>query len=175
MSTRRLYLSLFAAIAFLNISLICWQTCLSGLNSESGKKASRSLGRPGSLHSPRGEDATLTVMIQASLESRAVEKQVHRAGTSHILSKAQPADKRTRRQCIDKFKNYTSLSKRDEVYPHLCEGRVESYFGKTTLITSDRDSNLDSPVTNSLIYCQSNTLDHATTEAYSTNVVTGVL
>nr|CAD7588214.1 unnamed protein product [Timema genevievae] len=36
---------------------------------------------------------------------------------------------------------------------------------KTTINTLDRDSNLDIPVTGSLVYCESSTLDHAATEA----------
>nr|CAD7263136.1 unnamed protein product [Timema shepardi] len=40
-----------------------------------------------------------------------------------------------------------------EVYPHLRKGRVERLFGKPTLNTPDRDSNLDPPVISSLVYC----------------------
>nr|CAD7586627.1 unnamed protein product [Timema genevievae] len=49
----------------------------------------------------------------------------------------------------------------NEVYPHLCGGRVENHFGKTTLSTSDRDSNLYFPVIGSLVYYKSSALDHA--------------
>nr|CAD7406072.1 unnamed protein product [Timema cristinae] len=52
-----------------------------------------------------------------------------------------------------------------EVYPHLRGGRVGIHFGKNTLITPDRDSKLDLPVFDSLVYCESSALDHAATEA----------
>nr|CAD7608733.1 unnamed protein product [Timema genevievae] len=52
-----------------------------------------------------------------------------------------------------------------EVYPHLRGGIVEHYFIQTTLSTLDRDSNLNLPVTGSLVYCESSALDHAATEA----------
>nr|CAD7442813.1 unnamed protein product [Timema bartmani] len=38
-------------------------------------------------------------------------------------------------------------------------------FGKTTLSTPNRDSNLDLPVIDILVYCESSALDHAVTEA----------
>nr|CAD7464398.1 unnamed protein product [Timema tahoe] len=38
-------------------------------------------------------------------------------------------------------------------------------IGKTTLSTSDQDSNLDLPVIGSLVYHESNALDHAATKA----------
>nr|CAD7425611.1 unnamed protein product [Timema monikensis] len=41
------------------------------------------------------------------------------------------------------------------------------FGGKTTLNTSDRDSNLDLPVIGSLVYCESRSLDHAVAEAGS--------
>nr|CAD7261665.1 unnamed protein product [Timema shepardi] len=37
----------------------------------------------------------------------------------------------------------------EEVNPHLCGGRVENHFVKTTLSSPDRDSNLDLPVLSS--------------------------
>nr|CAD7590110.1 unnamed protein product [Timema genevievae] len=43
--------------------------------------------------------------------------------------------------------------------------RVKKYFGKTTLSTADRDSNLDLPVIGSLVYYESSALDHVATEA----------
>nr|CAD7403937.1 unnamed protein product [Timema cristinae] len=43
--------------------------------------------------------------------------------------------------------------------------RVEDYFGKHTLITPDQYSNLDLPVINSLVYCESSALGHVATEA----------
>nr|CAD7440842.1 unnamed protein product [Timema bartmani] len=52
----------------------------------------------------------------------------------------------------------------DEVYPHLCGGRMEKLFVKTTLSTSNRDSNLKFPVIGSLIYCESSALGRAPTE-----------
>nr|CAD7395876.1 unnamed protein product [Timema cristinae] len=53
----------------------------------------------------------------------------------------------------------------EEVYLHLCGGRVENHFGKTTFTTPNRDSNLDIPVIGSLVYCKSSVLDHAATKA----------
>nr|CAD7461100.1 unnamed protein product [Timema tahoe] len=41
---------------------------------------------------------------------------------------------------------------------------------QTTLITPDRDSNLDLPVIGSLVYCESNALDHAAIEAANPSV-----
>nr|CAD7462892.1 unnamed protein product [Timema tahoe] len=52
----------------------------------------------------------------------------------------------------------------DEVYPHLCGRRMEKLFVKTTLSTSNRDSNLKFPVIGSLIYCESSALGRAPTE-----------
>nr|CAD7441126.1 unnamed protein product [Timema bartmani] len=52
-----------------------------------------------------------------------------------------------------------------EMYPHLHGGKVENYFGKTTFITPDRDSNLDLPVIGSLVYCESSALDHTSIES----------
>nr|CAD7567877.1 unnamed protein product [Timema californicum] len=49
----------------------------------------------------------------------------------------------------------------EEVYPDLRGGKVETHFGKTTLSTSDRDSNLDLPVFSRLVYYESCALDHA--------------
>nr|CAD7398807.1 unnamed protein product [Timema poppensis] len=42
---------------------------------------------------------------------------------------------------------------------------MESRFGKTTLSTPDRCSNLDRPIIGSLVYCDSSALNHATTKA----------
>nr|CAD7195424.1 unnamed protein product [Timema douglasi] len=56
----------------------------------------------------------------------------------------------------------------EEVYPHLSGGRMDNLFGKTTLSTPDRDSNLDLPIISSLVYCESSALDHADTEAGKT-------
>ncbi|CAG2063758.1 unnamed protein product [Timema podura] len=47
---------------------------------------------------------------------------------------------------------------------HLCVGRVENSFVKTTLRTPDRDSNLILPFIGGLVYCESSSLDHASTE-----------
>nr|CAD7598704.1 unnamed protein product [Timema genevievae] len=48
---------------------------------------------------------------------------------------------------------------RQEIYPHLLGGRVvENHFGKTTLITPNRNSNLDLPVIGRLVYCESSAL-----------------
>nr|CAD7577795.1 unnamed protein product [Timema californicum] len=41
---------------------------------------------------------------------------------------------------------------------------VGNHYGKTTLNTPDRDSNLDFPVIGSIVYCQGSTLDHAATK-----------
>nr|CAD7425786.1 unnamed protein product [Timema monikensis] len=55
----------------------------------------------------------------------------------------------------------------EEVYSHLHGGRGENHFGKTTLSTSDLDSN-PNLIIGSLVYCESNALDHAATEAAPT-------
>nr|CAD7256128.1 unnamed protein product [Timema shepardi] len=57
------------------------------------------------------------------------------------------------------------LNRDYEVSPHWCRGKVENYFGKTTLSAPDRDSNLDLPIIVSLIYCESSAFDHAATKA----------
>nr|CAD7458011.1 unnamed protein product [Timema tahoe] len=44
------------------------------------------------------------------------------------------------------------------------DGECENHSGKTTLSTPDRDSNLNLPVTGSLVYCESSALDHAVTK-----------
>nr|CAD7412048.1 unnamed protein product [Timema cristinae] len=59
----------------------------------------------------------------------------------------------------------------EEVYQHSRGGRVKKHLGKTTLSTPDRDSNPDLPVTGSLVYCESDALDHAATEAANALVV----
>nr|CAD7576008.1 unnamed protein product [Timema californicum] len=51
------------------------------------------------------------------------------------------------------------------MYTYLRGGRVENYFGNTTLCTPDRDSNPDLPVIGSLVQHTSDTLDNAATEA----------
>nr|CAD7259807.1 unnamed protein product [Timema shepardi] len=53
----------------------------------------------------------------------------------------------------------------EEVYPHLRGRRGENNFGKITLSTFDRDSDLELPVIGSFVYCESSALDHAATEA----------
>nr|CAD7423340.1 unnamed protein product [Timema monikensis] len=53
----------------------------------------------------------------------------------------------------------------DEVCPHLRGGREGYHFGKTNLGTPERDSNHDSPIIGSLVYCESSALDHEATEA----------
>nr|CAD7459209.1 unnamed protein product [Timema tahoe] len=58
----------------------------------------------------------------------------------------------------------SQTSQYSEVYLHLRGGRVDNHFGKPTLSTPNRDSNLDLPIINSLVYCESSTLDHVTTE-----------
>nr|CAD7448331.1 unnamed protein product [Timema bartmani] len=50
-------------------------------------------------------------------------------------------------------------------YPHLHGGRVENPLGKTTLSSPDRDLNPDLLAIDSLAYCESDALDHATTKA----------
>nr|CAD7592107.1 unnamed protein product [Timema genevievae] len=55
------------------------------------------------------------------------------------------------------------------MYSHLRGGIIENHFGKNTLSTPDRYSNLDLPVIGSLIYYESSTLDHAATEAGRNN------
>nr|CAD7395016.1 unnamed protein product [Timema cristinae] len=52
------------------------------------------------------------------------------------------------------------LQGQEEVYPHLDGGRVENHLGKTPLSTPNQDSNLDLRVIDSLVYCESSTLDH---------------
>nr|CAD7395674.1 unnamed protein product [Timema poppensis] len=42
---------------------------------------------------------------------------------------------------------------------------MKNHLGKITLGTPDRDSNLNLPVIGSLVYCESDALDHAATEA----------
>nr|CAD7417791.1 unnamed protein product [Timema poppensis] len=49
-------------------------------------------------------------------------------------------------------------------YLHLCGGRGEKHFGKTTLNTLDKDSNLDLPVIGILVYCESDAFTHEVTE-----------
>uniref|UniRef100_A0A7R9EPS5 NADH dehydrogenase [ubiquinone] 1 beta subcomplex subunit 5, mitochondrial n=1 Tax=Timema bartmani TaxID=61472 RepID=A0A7R9EPS5_9NEOP len=49
----------------------------------------------------------------------------------------------------------------NEVYTHSYGERVEHRFGKTTLSTPSRDSNLDLPVTASLVHCESSALHQA--------------
>nr|CAD7444209.1 unnamed protein product [Timema bartmani] len=46
----------------------------------------------------------------------------------------------------------------------FADGECENHSGKTTLSTPDRDSNLNLPVTGSLVYCESSALDHAVTK-----------
>nr|CAD7262000.1 unnamed protein product [Timema shepardi] len=53
----------------------------------------------------------------------------------------------------------------EAVYSHFRGRRVENNFGKTVLSTPNRDSNLDLPVIGSLVYCESDALDHVATEA----------
>nr|CAD7439018.1 unnamed protein product [Timema bartmani] len=52
--------------------------------------------------------------------------------------------------------------------PHLRGVSVKNNFGKTTLDEPDRDSNPDLPVISSLVYHESDALNHAVTEAGST-------
>nr|CAD7458139.1 unnamed protein product [Timema tahoe] len=58
----------------------------------------------------------------------------------------------------------SKIPKKDEVYPHLRKGRLETHFVKIALNSSNRDSNLDLPVITSLVYCESSALDPAVTE-----------
>nr|CAD7573718.1 unnamed protein product [Timema californicum] len=51
-----------------------------------------------------------------------------------------------------------------KVYPNLFGGRMEDYFGKTTLSTPDRYLNLELPVIGSLVYRESSALGHEATE-----------
>nr|CAD7193904.1 unnamed protein product [Timema douglasi] len=61
-----------------------------------------------------------------------------------------------------------------KLYLCLRVRRRENHFGKTTLSTTDRDSNLDLSDISSLVYCESSALDHAATEAaLSTRMGTG--
>nr|CAD7434542.1 unnamed protein product [Timema monikensis] len=46
-----------------------------------------------------------------------------------------------------------------------CGGKVKKHLVKTTLIKPDQDSNATLPVISSLVYCESNALDRAATEA----------
>nr|CAD7392277.1 unnamed protein product [Timema cristinae] len=52
-----------------------------------------------------------------------------------------------------------------DVYAHLRGGRVENYFWKNTLSTSNQGSIPDIPIIGSIAYCESDALDHADTEA----------
>nr|CAD7258904.1 unnamed protein product [Timema shepardi] len=58
-------------------------------------------------------------------------------------------------------------NKDQQMYRNFWGGIVENHFLKTTLITLERDSNLNSPVISSLVYCENSTLDHVTTELYT--------
>nr|CAD7257156.1 unnamed protein product [Timema shepardi] len=49
------------------------------------------------------------------------------------------------------------------VHPHLRGRRLETHLRKTTLSTPDRDLNLDLPIMDSLIYCESSYLGHVAT------------
>nr|CAD7443752.1 unnamed protein product [Timema bartmani] len=49
----------------------------------------------------------------------------------------------------------------DKVYSHFRGWGVGNHYGKTTLSRPDRDSNLSLSVIGSLVYCDSNALDHA--------------
>nr|CAD7452898.1 unnamed protein product [Timema tahoe] len=53
----------------------------------------------------------------------------------------------------------------EEVYPHLCGGRVENHYGRNTLSTPNRDLNLDLPIIGSLVHCESDAFNHVATEA----------
>ncbi|CAG2056526.1 unnamed protein product [Timema podura] len=59
----------------------------------------------------------------------------------------------------------------DKVYPHL-HGIVENHFGKNTLSTRNRDSNLELPIIGSLVCCESSALDHAVNKLNNLNRVT---
>nr|CAD7586185.1 unnamed protein product [Timema genevievae] len=63
---------------------------------------------------------------------------------------------------------------RREVYPNLRGETVENHFGKTTFNTPDQDSNLDLPVIDSLVYCESSALDHVAIEAGGAILLNGV-
>ncbi|CAG2058457.1 unnamed protein product [Timema podura] len=52
----------------------------------------------------------------------------------------------------------------DEVYPHLYGRRLDNQFGNTTLSTTDRNLNLNLPVTISLVYCENDIVDHVATK-----------
>nr|CAD7258857.1 unnamed protein product [Timema shepardi] len=54
-----------------------------------------------------------------------------------------------------------------EVYPHLSGERVENHFRINTLSTPDLDSNLNLPVIDSIVYCESSALDYAATKSGS--------
>nr|CAD7261335.1 unnamed protein product [Timema shepardi] len=47
----------------------------------------------------------------------------------------------------------------------ILNGRVSNHLRKTTLLTPNRDSNLNLPVIGSRVYCDSDALDHEATEA----------
>nr|CAD7405217.1 unnamed protein product [Timema cristinae] len=55
-----------------------------------------------------------------------------------------------------------------EVYPYLRRGKwknsLEKHIEKSTFSTADRDSNLEPPVINNIIYCESSAIDHAATK-----------
>nr|CAD7570436.1 unnamed protein product [Timema californicum] len=52
----------------------------------------------------------------------------------------------------------------------MWDGKVKNHLQKTTLSTSDWDSNLDLTVINSLVQCKSSGLDHAASEAGKTTL-----
>nr|CAD7575684.1 unnamed protein product [Timema californicum] len=56
------------------------------------------------------------------------------------------------------------MRQRKQMYPYLRGGRVETNFGKTTFSTLNRDSNLDIPIIDSIVYCGISALDHVATE-----------
>ncbi|CAG2067170.1 unnamed protein product [Timema podura] len=66
---------------------------------------------------------------------------------------------------VNKEKLWTSVEVLEKLKEILIKVRVENYFGKITPSTPDQDLNLDLIVIGGLVYCESNTLDHAATEA----------
>nr|CAD7413768.1 unnamed protein product [Timema poppensis] len=74
------------------------------------------------------------------------------------------ANKQSRSDIDDKFGKFEIKKLIEGYLQHLCVGKVENNYAKTTLSISNRDSNLNLPVIGSLVYCESSPFDHATTK-----------
>nr|CAD7440905.1 unnamed protein product [Timema bartmani] len=97
--------------------------------------------------SPNGKPWLITDPIRV----RAISREGFMAGGVHSLAQL-----------------LNSVPRRDpgvpEVYPALACKECGKHLGKTTLGRPDRDSNLNTPVIGSLVYCESSLLDHVANE-----------